>query len=88
MFDKRKVYGPPHSDVQTSKATGAKVYACDVAVDVCNKGMQLTGSYGYMKEYNIEKYLRDCKIIQLWEGGAELGRIDVARGYYPMVPLA
>ena len=88
MFNKRKVYGPPHSDIQTSKATGAKVYACDVAVDVCNKGMQLTGSYGYMKEYNIEKYLRDSKIIQLWEGGAELGRIDVARGYYPMVPLA
>ena len=86
MFDNRKVYGPPYSEAQISKASGAKVYACDVAVEVCNKGMQLTGSYGYMKEYNIEKYLRDCKIIQLWEGGAELGRIDVARGYYSMVP--
>jgi len=41
-----------------------------------------------MKEYDIEKYLRDCKIIQMWEGGAELGRIDVARGYYSMVPEA
>jgi len=88
MFDNRKVYGPPYTDAQISKATGAKVYACDVAVDVCNNGMRLTGCYGYMKEYNIEKYLRDCKVIQLWEGGAELGRIDVARGYYPMVPTA
>lgn len=88
MFDNRKVYGPPYSDAQISRASGAKVYACDVAIDVCNKAMQLTGSYGYMKEYNIEKYLRDCKIIQMWEGGAELGRIDVARGYYPMVPEA
>jgi alkylation response protein AidB-like acyl-CoA dehydrogenase len=88
MFDKRKVYGAPHTDSQISKASGAKVYACDIAVEICNKGMQLTGSYGYMKEYNIEKYLRDCKVIQLWEGGAELGRIDVARGYYPMVPAA
>ena len=86
MFNNRKVYGSPYSDVQIAKASGAKVYACDLAIDVCNKAMQLTGSYGYMKEYNIEKYLRDCKIIQLWEGGAELGRIDVARGYYPMVP--
>jgi alkylation response protein AidB-like acyl-CoA dehydrogenase len=88
MFNNRKIYGAPYTDGQISKATGAKVYACDVAVNVCNKGMQLTGSYGYMKEYNIEKHLRDCKIIQLWEGGAELGRIDVARGYYPMVPTA
>jgi alkylation response protein AidB-like acyl-CoA dehydrogenase len=86
MFNNRKVYGAPYDDAQIARATGAKVHACDVAVDVCNKAMQLTGSYGYMKDYNIEKYLRDCKIIQLWEGGAELGRIDVARGHYPMVP--
>jgi len=88
MFGNRKVYGAPHTDFLTSKATAAKIYATDVAINVCNKGMQLTGSYGYMKEYNIEKYLRDCKVIQLWEGGAELGRIDVASGYYPMVPSA
>lgn len=88
MFSNRKVYGPPHSETQLSRATGAKVYATNVAIDVCNKAMQLTGSYGYMKEYNIEKYLRDCKIIQLWEGGAELGRIDVARGHYPMALTA
>ncbi|MHC1578971.1 MAG: acyl-CoA dehydrogenase family protein [Dehalococcoidia bacterium] len=88
MFDNRRVYGAPYTDGQLSKASGAKVYACDVAVNVCNKGMQLTGSYGYMKEYNIEKYLRDSKIIQLWEGGAELGRLDVARGYYSMLPAA
>ena len=86
MFNNRKVYGTPYADAQIARATGAKMHACDVAVDVCNKAMQLTGSYGYMKEYNIEKYLRDCKIIQLWEGGAELGRIDVARGHYSMVP--
>jgi alkylation response protein AidB-like acyl-CoA dehydrogenase len=88
MFDNRKVYGPPNSDFQTARATAAKVHACDVAVDVCNKGMRLTGSYGYMKEFNLEKYLRDCKVIQLWEGGDELGRIDVARGYYPMTSAA
>lgn len=86
MFGNPKVFGPPYSDFQMAKASAAKVYACDVAVEVCNKAMQLMGSYGYMKEYNVEKYLRDSKIIQLWLGGAELGRIDVARGYYPTAP--
>jgi len=86
MFDNRKLYGPPYSDEQIARASGAKVYACDMAVKVCNMAMELTGSYGYMKDYHIEKYLRDCKIIQLWEGGAQLGRIDVARGRYSMVP--
>jgi len=88
MFDNREVYGQPHSDYLLSKATGAKMYATDVAVTVCNRAMELMGSYGYMKEYHVEKYLRDCKIIQLWEGGSHAGRIDVARGYYPMVPTA
>jgi alkylation response protein AidB-like acyl-CoA dehydrogenase len=86
MFDNRKVYGPPYSDEQIARASGAKIYACDVAVKVCNMAMELTGSYGYMKDYNIEKYLRDCKIMQLWEGGGQLGRIDVARGCYDLVP--
>ena len=86
MFDNRKVYGAPYSDEQIARATGAKLYASDMAVKVCNMAMELTGSYGYMKDYNIEKYLRDCKIIQLWEGGGQLGRIDVARGHYEMVP--
>ncbi len=86
MFDNRRVYGPPYSDEQIARASGAKIYACDTAVKVCNMAMELTGSYGYMKDYNIEKYLRDCKIMQLWEGGGQLGRIDVARGRYDMVP--
>ena len=49
---------------------------------VTNKAMELMGSFGYVREYDVEKYWRDCKIIQLWEGGAQLGRLDVCRGYY------
>ncbi|MCG2794753.1 MAG: acyl-CoA/acyl-ACP dehydrogenase, partial [Actinomycetia bacterium] len=47
-----------------------------------NKAMELMGSYGYAADYNVEKYWRDNKIIQIWEGGGQLGRLDVARGYY------
>ena len=86
MFDNRKVYGHHYSDEQLARATGAKLYAAEVALKVCNMAMELTGSYGYMRDYHIEKYLRDVKIIQLWEGGVQLGRIDVARARYPMVP--
>ena len=42
------------------------------------------GSFGYVREYDVEKYWRDSKMIQLWEGGAQLGRLDVARGYYDL----
>ena len=56
--------------------------APEVAVMVTNKAMELMGSYGYVRGYDVEKYWRDCKIVQLWEGGAQLGRFDVCRGYY------
>jgi alkylation response protein AidB-like acyl-CoA dehydrogenase len=82
MFDHPEIYGPPTSNAVMSKASIAKVYAADVAVMVTNKAMELMGSYGYVRDYNVEKYWRDCKIIQLWEGGAQLGRFDVCRGYY------
>jgi alkylation response protein AidB-like acyl-CoA dehydrogenase len=82
MYDHPGTYGPPVSDFMLSRASIAKVYAADVAVMVTNKAMELMGSYGYVREYDVEKYWRDCKIIQLWEGGAQLGRFDVCRGYY------
>ena len=55
--------GRGDSDTMLSRASIAKVYAADVAVMVANKAMELMGSYGYVREYNVEKYWRDCKII-------------------------
>jgi alkylation response protein AidB-like acyl-CoA dehydrogenase len=82
MLDHPEKYGPPTSKFMLSRASIAKVYAAEVAVMVTNKAMELMGSYGYVRDYNVEKYWRDCKIVQLWEGGAQLGRFDVCRGYY------
>jgi len=59
-------------------------YATDMAIMVANKAMELMGSYGYFRDYNIEKYWRDNKIVQLWLGGAQLGRLDAVRGYYKL----
>lgn len=82
MYDHPETYGPPISDHMLSRASIAKVYAAEVAVMVTNRTMELMGSYGYVRDYDVEKYWRDCKIIELWEGGAQLGRFDVCRGYY------
>ncbi len=83
-FDHPEDYGEIHSLEQLSYASIAKVYAADVAVSVTNRAMELMGSYGYVRECDLEKYWRDCKIIQLWEGGAQLGRFDVCRAYYDL----
>jgi alkylation response protein AidB-like acyl-CoA dehydrogenase len=82
MLDHPETYGPLESPGHLSRGSIAKVYATEVAIMVTNKAMELMGSYGYMREYDVEKYWRDCKEIQLWEGGAQLGRFDVVRGYY------
>ena len=85
MFNDRKQFGNPGDEFLMARASAAKVYACDVTERVCNRAMELMGSYGYVREYHVEKYLRDSKIIQLWLGGGQLARLDVAQGYYPYV---
>lgn len=83
MFNDRERFGNPGDDFLLGRASAAKVYACDVTERVCNRAMELMGAYGYSPEYHVEKYLRDSKIIQLWLGGAQLARLDVANSYYP-----
>ena len=85
MFNNRKKYGNPNEDYLMARTSAAKVYACDVTEMVCNRAMELMGSYGYAREYHVEKYLRDSKIIQIWLGGGQLGRLDVVQSYYPYI---
>ena len=85
MFNDRERFGNPGDDFLLARASAAKVYACEVTETVCSKAMELMGSYGYSRDYHVEKYLRDSKIIQLWLGGGQLGRLDVAQSYYPYV---
>lgn len=82
MFDHPESYGPRHSKHMISRSTIAKVFCCDMAVKVTNQAMELMGAYGGATAYHVEKLWRDNKIIQLWEGGVQLGKMDVARGYY------
>jgi len=57
----------------------AKRFATDVAFQVCNDALQLHGGYGYIKEYEIERYLRDARVHQILEGTNEIMRLIIAR---------
>lgn len=83
MLSHPEQFEPAHSEKMLCHASMSKNYATEMAVFVTNKAMELMGSYGYIRDYHVEKYWRDVKEIQLWLGGAQLGRFDIARGYYP-----
>jgi alkylation response protein AidB-like acyl-CoA dehydrogenase len=58
-----------------SKLSGmAKVFASDVAMKVTIDAVQVFGGYGYMREYPVEKMMRDAKILQIYEGTNQIQR--------------
>ncbi len=63
----------------TKYSAMAKCFASDMSVQVCLDAIQVFGGYGYMKEYPIEKYLRDAKITQIYEGTNQIQRDEIAR---------
>ncbi len=60
-------------------AAMAKSFSTDVAMDVTTDAVQIFGGYGFMKDYPIEKYMRDAKITQIYEGTNQIQRMVVAR---------
>ncbi|MHB1456079.1 MAG: acyl-CoA dehydrogenase family protein [Armatimonadota bacterium] len=58
----------------------AKCFASDMAMEVTTDALQVFGGYGYMKEYPIEKYMRDAKITQIYEGTNQIQREEIGRG--------
>jgi alkylation response protein AidB-like acyl-CoA dehydrogenase len=63
----------------TKLSAMCKVMATDVAVKVTTDAVQLFGGYGYCKDYPIEKYMRDAKITQIYEGTNQIQRLVIAR---------
>ena len=57
----------------------AKCYASDVAMDVTTDCVQALGGYGYIREYPVEKFMRDAKITQIYEGTNQIQRVVIAR---------
>ena len=63
----------------TLEASMAKAMAADVAMKVTTDAVQVLGGYGYMREYPVEKYMRDAKIMQIYEGTAQIQRLVISR---------
>jgi alkylation response protein AidB-like acyl-CoA dehydrogenase len=63
----------------TTYCAMAKRFATDACFDVCNDALQLHGGYGYIKEYPVERYLRDLRVHQILEGTNEIMRVVIAR---------
>ncbi|MBQ3491508.1 MAG: acyl-CoA dehydrogenase [Oscillospiraceae bacterium] len=60
------------------EAAQAKLYAAEVAMDVTTKAVQLHGGYGFIREYEIERMMRDAKITEIYEGTSEVQRMVIS----------
>ncbi len=60
------------------EAAMAKLYAAEVAMDVTTKAVQLHGGYGYTREYDVERMMRDAKITEIYEGTSEVQRMVIS----------
>lgn len=62
----------------TREAAEAKLFASEAAVYCALKAIQIYGGYGYVKDFNVERYLRDAKITEIYEGTSEIQRLVIA----------
>jgi butyryl-CoA dehydrogenase len=63
-----------------TEAAMAKLYCSTVASHVTNLALQIHGGYGYSKEYDVERYFRDAKVTEIYEGTSEVQRLVISRG--------
>ncbi|QKY69131.1 acyl-CoA dehydrogenase family protein [Lentibacillus sp. CBA3610] len=63
----------------SKEAAYAKLYATETAFRAANQAIQIHGGYGYMREYEVERYLRDAKLLEIGEGTSEVQRMVIAR---------
>ncbi|WP_205699305.1 acyl-CoA dehydrogenase family protein [Conexibacter sp. SYSU D00693] len=72
LADRKDPQAPKYSSM-------AKLFASDSAMEVTVEAVQVLGGYGYVKEYPVERYMRDAKITQIYEGTNEIQRLVIAR---------
>ena len=72
-------YRQDHGLPFIKEAAMAKLFASETSSMVTNKAMQIYGGYGYTKDYPLERYLRDAKLTEIYEGTSEMQRMTIAR---------
>lgn len=68
-----------HGKAYAKEAAMAKLFASEVAMKTTVEAVQIHGGYGYVKEYHVERMMRDAKITQIYEGTSEIQRLVIAR---------
>ncbi|WP_449622336.1 acyl-CoA dehydrogenase [Robertmurraya sp. Marseille-Q9965] len=68
-----------HGKPFTKESAYAKLFASEAGFRACNQAVQIHGGYGYMREYEVERYLRDIKLMEIGEGTSEIQRLVIAR---------
>lgn len=63
----------------TKEGAIAKLFASEICMRACDQAIQIHGGYGYMKEYPVERFFRDAKLMEIGEGTSEIQRIVIAR---------
>ncbi|MCA9586554.1 MAG: acyl-CoA dehydrogenase family protein [Myxococcales bacterium] len=65
--------------VFSKEASMAKLFSTEAAVRICNQAVQILGGYGYIREFPVERFLRDVRVTTIYEGTSEVQRIVIAR---------
>jgi alkylation response protein AidB-like acyl-CoA dehydrogenase len=71
--------GDPEGEL-TMMGAMAKCFASDAAMSVTTDAVQLFGGYGYTKDFPVERFMRDAKITQIYEGTNQIQRVVIAKG--------
>ena len=79
LLAQRAAYLKRKGEKFTKEASMAKLISSETAVMCANNAVQIHGGYGYITEYNVERYFRDAKICEIGEGTSEMQRIVIAR---------
>ena len=69
-------------EVITHFSSMSKLFSSETAMYVATEAIQIFGGYGYIKEYEVERFFRDAKVTEIYEGTSEIQRIVIARGLY------
>jgi len=70
---------PETGETFTKEASMAKLFASEIAMDATEEAIQIHGGYGYTREYPVERYFRDAKLMTIGEGTSEIQRLVIAR---------
>jgi acyl-CoA dehydrogenase len=68
-----------HGRAQNAISSYAKLFSADACMKITTDAVQIFGGYGYMKEYPVEKLMRDAKLLQIYEGTSQIQRVVIAR---------